>query len=81
MASTDPRTEPDPRLGRPLAEIDTPTLMLDRAASDRNLAQNGGVLSRSPREIAPALQEPQVRHAGKTPNRRRGDWHDLCHVA
>ncbi|MBC7967389.1 MAG: DSD1 family PLP-dependent enzyme, partial [Fuerstia sp.] len=29
----------DPRIGRPLTELDTPTLLLDRAASDRNLAR------------------------------------------
>ena len=29
----------DPRIGRPLEDLDTPTLLLDRAASDRNLAR------------------------------------------
>jgi len=29
----------DPRIGRPLADVDTPALILDRAACDRNLAR------------------------------------------
>ena len=36
---TDSVTKFDPRLGRLLEELDTPTLLLDRAAADRNLAR------------------------------------------
>lgn len=35
----DTRTSADPRIDRPLVEIDTPALVLDRAACDRNLAR------------------------------------------
>ncbi len=36
---TDTMNKFDPRIGRSLADLDTPTLLLDRAASDRNLAK------------------------------------------
>ena len=39
MVGVTPRQETDLRIGRPVAELDTPTLLLDRAASDRNLAK------------------------------------------
>jgi D-serine deaminase-like pyridoxal phosphate-dependent protein len=32
-------TPADPRIGRPLSDVDTPSLLLDRAACDRNLAR------------------------------------------
>lgn len=32
----------DPRIGRPLDELETPALLLDRAASDRNLSRMAG---------------------------------------
>ena len=39
MTGAEFRLESDPRIGRPVEELDTPTLLLDRAASDRNLAK------------------------------------------
>lgn len=39
MTGHAPAFQFDPRIGRLLEELDTPTLLLDRAASDRNLAQ------------------------------------------
>ena len=39
MVGVTPRQETDLRIGRPVVELDTPTLLLDRAASDRNLAK------------------------------------------
>lgn len=43
----------DPRLGRPLAELDTPTLLLDRAASDRNLARMAAFFRDRPAKLRP----------------------------
>jgi D-serine deaminase-like pyridoxal phosphate-dependent protein len=53
MARAVPLTEADARLGRSLAEIDTPTLMLDRAASDRNLAQMAAFFRYRPAKLRP----------------------------
>lgn len=53
MAPAVPRTAADPRLGRPLTEIDTPTLMLDRAASDRNLAHMAAFFRDRPAKLRP----------------------------
>lgn len=36
------RGYPDPRIGMPLEALDTPTLLLDRSASDRNIARMAG---------------------------------------
>jgi D-serine deaminase-like pyridoxal phosphate-dependent protein len=48
-----PQTQADPRVGRPLEEIDTPTLMLDRAASDRNLARMAAFFRDRPAQLRP----------------------------
>ncbi|NLF67788.1 MAG: DSD1 family PLP-dependent enzyme [Candidatus Anammoximicrobium sp.] len=45
--------EPDLRIGRPLSELDTPTLLLDRAASDRNLAQMVNFFHARPAKLRP----------------------------
>jgi D-serine deaminase-like pyridoxal phosphate-dependent protein len=47
------RTEADARLGRSLGEIDTPTLLLDRAASDRNLARMAAFFRDRPAKLRP----------------------------
>ena len=39
MTDQTPVSPFDPRIGRALEDLDTPTLLLDRAASDRNLAR------------------------------------------
>jgi D-serine deaminase-like pyridoxal phosphate-dependent protein len=39
MAGVDSGRRTDPRIGRPIGDLDTPTLLLDRLASDRNLAR------------------------------------------
>jgi D-serine deaminase-like pyridoxal phosphate-dependent protein len=43
----------DPRIGLPLREIDTPTLLLDRAASDRNLARMAAFFENRPAKLRP----------------------------
>jgi D-serine deaminase-like pyridoxal phosphate-dependent protein len=43
----------DPRIGSPLREIDTPTLLLDRAASDRNLARMAAFFENRPAKLRP----------------------------
>lgn len=43
----------DPRIGRPLTELDTPTLLLDRAASDRNLARMAAFFQDRPAKLRP----------------------------
>lgn len=43
----------DSRIGRPLAELDTPTLLLDRAASDRNLAKLAAFFRERPAKLRP----------------------------
>lgn len=53
MAPVDPRTEADPRIGRALAEIDTPALVLDRAACDRNLARMAAFFRDRPAKLRP----------------------------
>ena len=53
MDPVNSRTAADPRLGRPLAEIDTPTLVLDRAASDRNLARMAEFFRDRPAKLRP----------------------------
>lgn len=43
----------DPRIGRPLAEVDTPALILDRAACDRNLARMADFFRGRPAQLRP----------------------------
>lgn len=43
----------DTRIGRPLTEMDTPSLLLDRAASDRNLARMAGFFEGRPAKLRP----------------------------
>jgi len=43
----------DPRIGRPVTELDTPTLLLDRAASDRNLAKMAAFFRERPAKLRP----------------------------
>jgi D-serine deaminase-like pyridoxal phosphate-dependent protein len=43
----------DPRIGRPIEELDTPTLLLDRAASDRNLAKMAAFFQTRPAKLRP----------------------------
>lgn len=43
----------DPRIGSPLTELDTPTLLLDRAASDRNLAKMAAFFQKRPAKLRP----------------------------
>ena len=43
----------DPRIGRSVADLDTPTLLLDRAASDRNLAKMGAFFQDRPAKLRP----------------------------
>ena len=43
----------DARIGRAIEELDTPTLLLDRAASDRNLARMAGFFRDRPAKLRP----------------------------
>ena len=43
----------DARIGRAIEELDTPTLLLDRAASDRNLARMAGFFCDRPAKLRP----------------------------
>jgi D-serine deaminase-like pyridoxal phosphate-dependent protein len=43
----------DYRIGLPIEELDTPTLLLDRAASDRNLAKMAGFFANRPAKLRP----------------------------
>ena len=45
----------DPRIGRPLAEVDTPALLLDRAACERNLARMADFFRGRAGKASPAL--------------------------
>ncbi len=53
MAIIDKRIASDPRIGRPTAEIDTPSLMLDRAACERNLARMAAFFRDRPAKLRP----------------------------
>ncbi len=53
MTTLDPQSKADPRIGLPLAEIDTPALMLDRAACDRNLARMAAFFGNRPAALRP----------------------------
>lgn len=53
MARIEIRSESDPRIGQPVSELDTPTLLLDRAASDRNLAKMAAFFRDRPAKLRP----------------------------
>ncbi len=53
MAGVAPQPQSDPRIGRPVDDLDTPTLLLDRAASDRNLAQMAAYFRDRPAKLRP----------------------------
>ncbi len=53
MPADDSHSTSDPRIGLPLAEIDTPALLLDRAASDRNLARMAAFFENRPARLRP----------------------------
>ncbi|MBC8115286.1 MAG: alanine racemase, partial [Candidatus Saccharimonas sp.] len=53
MAGVAPQSQSDPRIGRPVDELDTPTLLLDRAASDRNLAKLAAFFRDRPAKLRP----------------------------
>ncbi len=53
MTKLDAEPRSDSRIGRPLSEIDTPTLMLDRAACDRNLARMADFFRDRPANLRP----------------------------
>ncbi len=53
MAGVDRTAAHDPRIGRPLTELDTPALLLDRAASDRNLATMAAFFRDRPAKLRP----------------------------
>jgi len=46
-------TSNDPRIGMPLAEVDTPALLLDRAACERSLAKMAGFFRDRPAKLRP----------------------------
>ena len=48
-----PFADQDARIGRAIEELDTPTLLLDRAASDRNLARMAGFFRDRPAKLRP----------------------------
>jgi len=53
MMPDDKRQGSDPRIGRALDELDTPTLLLDRAASDANLAYLARFFAERPAKLRP----------------------------
>ena len=53
MAGIAPRFDADPRIGMSITELDTPTLLLDRAASDRNLATMAAYFRDRPAKLRP----------------------------
>ncbi len=53
MAVEEVQTASDPRVGRTLAEVDTPALLLDRAASDRNLVRLAEFFQNRPAKLRP----------------------------
>ena len=52
-SSASTSAEQDPRIGRAIEELDTPTLLLDRAASDRNVARMAGFFRDRPAKLRP----------------------------
>jgi hypothetical protein len=53
MAGVTEITAIDPRIGRPVSDLDTPTLLLDRAASDHNLAKMATFFQDRPAKLRP----------------------------
>lgn len=53
MAGVAPQPTIDARMGRSIFDLDTPTLLLDRSASDRNLAQMSGFFRDRPAKLRP----------------------------
>lgn len=53
MAGTYPGSDSDPRIGQPIDELDTPTLLLDRGASDRNLEKMAAFFRDRPAKLRP----------------------------
>ncbi len=53
MATPDAQAATDPRIGLPLLEIDTPALLLDRAACERNLARMASFFRASTAHLRP----------------------------
>ncbi len=53
MAGVTKQQDEDPRIGRMLSELDSPTLLLDRAASDRNLAKMAGFFAQRSSKLRP----------------------------
>lgn len=53
MAGVDCHAPDDPRIGRPLSELDTPALLLERAASDRNLSRMAGYFQERSARLRP----------------------------
>ncbi|HQZ69625.1 MAG TPA: DSD1 family PLP-dependent enzyme [Planctomycetaceae bacterium] len=51
--AADQARESDSRIGLPITELDTPTLLLDRAASDRNLARMAAFFRDRPAKLRP----------------------------
>lgn len=53
MARVDTQSAIDSRIGQAVIELDTPTLLLDRAASDRNLAKMAAFFRSRPAKLRP----------------------------
>jgi D-serine deaminase-like pyridoxal phosphate-dependent protein len=53
MAGIDSRTDTDSRVGQSVTDLETPTLLLDRAASDRNLAKMAAFFRDRPAKLRP----------------------------
>ena len=53
MAGVEQIPNQDPRIGRSIEELDTPTLLLDRAASDRNLTKMAGYFQNRSAKLRP----------------------------
>ena len=53
MAGIESRSTTDPRIGQLVSNLDTPTLLLDRAASDRNLAKMASFFQDRPAKLRP----------------------------
>ncbi len=53
MAGVTTQLDEDPRIGRMLSELDSPTLLLDRAISDRNLAKMAGFFAHRSSKLRP----------------------------
>ena len=53
MAGVEQISNQDPRIGRSIEELDTPTLLLDRGASDRNLMKMAGFFQNRSAKLRP----------------------------